>query len=181
MKALKMEKRAKFLCKCVEFNLIPNFLRFRVPNNGVFNDVAVNNFQRRLLKNEVSRTHRMMKELSNDISVCRSLVQTKIPSILWGSIVHVLHYSHLIESLKLDKTHNDKLIRLSEQYDRPLKSSYENVKVLDNSIILPEYVQNCLAMGPKHPTLEKFKTKDVLAETDCLLEFLENKIIRNSE
>ena len=36
MKILRMEKRAKFLIKCVDYNLILNFLRLRIPyyHNG---------------------------------------------------------------------------------------------------------------------------------------------------
>ena len=47
--------RLKFLRKCLINDLIPNFLKFRVPENGVFLDQAVHNFQ--LLRTEVSRAN----------------------------------------------------------------------------------------------------------------------------
>ena len=58
MKILRMKKRAKFLIKCMQYSLIPNFLRFKVPNNEVFKDEAVTLFQRQLLKFEVNKTHK---------------------------------------------------------------------------------------------------------------------------
>ena len=38
-------------------NLIPDFLKFRVPENGVFSDQAVHNFQLKLLRTETSRAN----------------------------------------------------------------------------------------------------------------------------
>ena len=41
--------RIKFLRKCLDNDIIPDFLRFRVPDNGVFfSDQAVHSFQLRL-------------------------------------------------------------------------------------------------------------------------------------
>ena len=42
--------RLKFLRKCLINDLIPDFLKFRVPENGVFSDQAVHNFQMKLLR-----------------------------------------------------------------------------------------------------------------------------------
>ena len=55
MKILRMKKRAKFLINCMRHNLIPNFLRFEFPDNGVFKDEAVTPFQRRRLKLELKK------------------------------------------------------------------------------------------------------------------------------
>ena len=181
MKILRMTKRAKFLINCMQYSLIPNFLRFKIPENGVFNDEAVKQFQRRLLKLEISKTHKHLKDLENEIAKHRQLVQDRIPMVLWGPLVSVLHFDHITEGLKLDDTHKNKLLQLSEHFDRPIKDYYDNVKILDPDITLPNYVLNCLAMGPKHPVLDRFKCKEVLAETDCLLEYIEPKLIINNE
>ena len=77
----------------------------------------------------------------------------------------------------MDDKHKNKFIRLSEHQDRPIKDTYENVKVLEEDLSIPDFVLNCLSMGPKHPVLEKFKSKDILTEVDSLLEYIEPKMI----
>ena len=49
--------RLMFLRKCLKNDLIPDFLKFRVPENGVFSDQAVHNFQLKLLRTETSRAN----------------------------------------------------------------------------------------------------------------------------
>ena len=46
--------RLKFLGKCLKNDLIPDFLMLRIPENGVFLDQAVHNFQLKLLRTETS-------------------------------------------------------------------------------------------------------------------------------
>ena len=45
--------RLKFLENCLKSDIIPKFLKFRVPNNGCFDDESVHDFQRRLLRKEI--------------------------------------------------------------------------------------------------------------------------------
>ena len=49
--------RLKFLRKCLKNDLIPDFLKFKVPENGFFSDQAVHNFQLKLLRTETSRAN----------------------------------------------------------------------------------------------------------------------------
>ena len=91
MMILRMTKRAKFLINCMQYSLIPNFLRFKIPDNGVFKDEAVTLFQRRLLKLEISKTHKYLKDLETEVAKHRLLIQDKIPMVLWGPLVNVLH------------------------------------------------------------------------------------------
>ena len=51
--------RINFLKKCLGNGLIPDFLRFRVPDNGGFSDQVVHTFQLRLLRSEISRQMRI--------------------------------------------------------------------------------------------------------------------------
>ena len=81
MKILKVQKRIKFLAKCFSYRLIPNFLRFKIPNNGAFAETAVHNFQRRLLKLEINNAHSYCDSLNDQLSQCRSKVQCEIPEI----------------------------------------------------------------------------------------------------
>ena len=52
---------------------------------------------------------------------------------------------------------------------------YDSVKVIDVDIEIPRYVLDTLALGPKHPVLDKFDLKTSLAEVEGLLEFCEPK------
>ena len=74
MKILRMKKRAKFLIKCMQYSLIPNFFRFKVLNNEVFKDEAVTLFQRRLLKFEVNKTHKYLKDIEMEVEKHRLFV-----------------------------------------------------------------------------------------------------------
>ena len=49
-------RRLKFLRKCLKNDIIPEFFKFRVPENGFFSDQAVHNFQFKLLRTETSRS-----------------------------------------------------------------------------------------------------------------------------
>ena len=45
--------RTSFLYKCKNNDIIPSFLKFRIPNNGCFNQKSVHDFQLKLLKQEI--------------------------------------------------------------------------------------------------------------------------------
>ena len=45
--------RIRFLEKCSKADIIPKFLKFRIPNNGCFDDKSVHDFQKRLLRKEI--------------------------------------------------------------------------------------------------------------------------------
>ena len=52
-KCNKNSLRLQFLKKCKQSNIIPRFLKFRIPTNGCFDDKAVHEFQVKLLKKEI--------------------------------------------------------------------------------------------------------------------------------
>ena len=49
------EERINFLQKCKSSEIIPKFLRFRIPKNGCFDEKSVLNFQRKLLSKEITK------------------------------------------------------------------------------------------------------------------------------
>ena len=62
-----------------------------------------------------------------------------------------------------------KLAKLSERQDKPLTASNEKtVAVLDN-IILPGFVRDLLAFGPKHPIRDKFRELQFLLDIDSFI------------
>ena len=70
---------------------------------------------------------------------------------------------------------NDKLAKLSERQDRPLRNgSHNNVVTLDG-VELPKFVLDVLSLGPKHPVRDKFNEVHFLADVDRLVrELTEN-------
>ena len=45
--------RVKFFENCKKADIIPKFLKFRIPNNGCFEEKTVHEFQVQLLKKEI--------------------------------------------------------------------------------------------------------------------------------
>ena len=68
----------------------------------------------------------------------------------------------------ISKRLNDKLAKLSEKQDRPLRNgSYNNVVTLDG-VELPKFVLDVLSLGPKHLVRDKFNEVHFLADVDRL-------------
>ena len=64
-------QRRKFLAKCIALNVIPKFLKFRVPNNGCFKVEAVRSFQKRLLKQELAKAQKEKTAIEQKLTECR--------------------------------------------------------------------------------------------------------------
>ena len=130
--------RLKFLRKCLKNDLIPDFLKFRVPENGVFSDQAVHNFQLKLLRTETSRANEDRKRYEEMLRKARSLVQKEIDKQWWASIFRFVRRQVEASLNTTSENHRKKLEKLSERQDKPLGGRNErSVKVLDN-IELPE-------------------------------------------
>ena len=65
--------RISFLEKCRDANIIPKFLKFRVPNNGCFSDSSVKDFQRRLLHKEIGKANSTLKDVTCQLEEKRGL------------------------------------------------------------------------------------------------------------
>ena len=66
-------------------------------------------------------------------------------------------------------------MKLSERQDRPLgKQGEGSVRALDD-VELPNWVQQVLALGPKHPLRDKFYETHFLADIDIFLSDLKNR------
>ena len=73
------------------------------------------------------------------------------------------------------ETHRKKLMKLSESQDRPLgKQGEGSVRALDD-VELPNWVQQVLALGPKHPVRDKLNETHFLADIDIFLSDLKNR------
>ena len=69
-KRLKIENtrfRQRFLLDCQKNDIIPRFLKFRVPENGCFEERIVHNFQKRLLRREIAEASRLLETQQGEL------------------------------------------------------------------------------------------------------------------
>ena len=150
-------------CKCcIQFienfrsaDVIPKFLKFRIPNNGCFQRTAIHNFQRKLLKQELFKAKKTLAEHKLKVKERRDilkgfLLQKLLPSVLFFTRVTVFN------TQKNDKaTYTKKLENLSKEQGHSLFNLQDAVKLFELDVLPPKYIDT-LALDPKNPVLEKF-------------------------
>ena len=169
--------RIDFLEKCKRADIIPHFLRFRIPNNGCFNDKSIHDFQNTLLQKELIEAKSNLRDLSQNLETTRSVLRDKAPTKCLPSIIlHTRMHKRTLQRT-VQQTHDKKLLTLSEEQNRPLFNVKNTVILCDLHTTPPKYVLETLSLGPKNSVLNKFESKDILMELDCFLEFcVENHI-----
>ena len=167
--------RIKFLENCRRAELIPKFLKFRIPNNGCFDDKSVRSFQLQLLRKELVKAREDFKTINQNLDVRREQLRSIAPKKCLPSIV--LHTRISRSKVRREQlgTHNKKLNNLSEEQERPLFNVQNTVVLWDIDNPPPEYVMQTLSLGPKNAILDQFDPKDILAEVDQLLNHCEKK------
>ena len=85
--------RTKFLNDCKKSDIVPKFLKFRIPNNGAFNEKSVHEFQIKLLSQEIVKSKGDKKELEKRLDECRHNLKTQFEvenmSYLLPSIISI--------------------------------------------------------------------------------------------
>ena len=176
VKFINCHQRVKFLRVCLENDIIPNFLRFRVPENGVFSNQAVHSFQTKLLRTEINKARTDEKNVEVKLEMARGAVQRGVDEKFWPSVIKNLSLRGQRQTATVKETHQKKLMKLSERQDRPLRKQGEgSVRALDD-VDLPNWVQQVLALGPKHPVRDKFNETHFLADIDI---FKISKIVKS--
>ena len=79
--------RLKFLENCNKADIIPMFLKFRVPKNGCFDDRMVMEFQKKLLKKEIVMARNDSKVLMEKVSDRRKEIKVKMPYKCYPSVI----------------------------------------------------------------------------------------------
>ena len=139
----KVEKnlqRAKFLSSCYNADIIPRFLRFRIPNNGTFDQKSVFEFQKSLLRKEIVRAKSDRKAINGTLCERRERIKNDVPEYLLPSVA--FHSRQSVRSVRSEvrNRHNKKLLELSEQQERPL-FTVQNTVILHNlDEVPPNYV-----------------------------------------
>ena len=67
--------RIDFFKKCIQTDIIPAFLKFRVPDNGCFQPAVVRNFQRRILKRELNKANATLYEHERKVNDTREILR----------------------------------------------------------------------------------------------------------
>ena len=161
--------RIDFLEKSIQTNIIPAFLKFRVPNNGCFEPTVVHNFQRRLLKGELNKVNVTSDEHKQKVNDTGEKLRQMLCHTLIASVV--LYSRMTVQNIHLEvtSTHQKKLDNLSKQQERPLFNVHDTIRIFELDIRPPKYVLDTLSMRRKNPILDKFNQKELLAEIDLLL------------
>ena len=114
------------------------------------------------------------KNVEVKLERARGAVQMGVDEKFWPWVIKYLSFSGQRQTTTVKETHQKKLTKLSERQDLPLwKQGKGSVRtLLDNE--LPNWVQQVLALGPKHPVRDKFNETHFLADIDIFLSDLKN-------
>ena len=124
--------RIRFLNQCLQNDVIPRFLKFRIPDNGCFESTIVHNFQRRLLRREQAQARKVLTQHENELGDLRKalfgLPGNWLVSVGWYAR-HAVRENHS----RIADRHSKKLSDLSLQQKKPLRSNERTVVVLMKS------------------------------------------------
>lgn len=162
-------QRINFLENCRQADLIPRFLKFRVPNNGCFDEKSVQEFQGKLLRKELYTAKDDLKRCHEKLKQIRATVCAKVPRKLLPSIAVYTRISRVEFRCELVRKHSRKLAMLSQEQERPLFNVKNTVVLCGLDKNPPSYIMQTLSLGPKNAVLDKFNPHDILAELDELL------------
>ena len=96
---------------------------------------------------------------------------------LLPSVIFVLRNRVRNQVVNSEQRLTEKLAKILEKQEKTLRSSEEKTVVVLSKIILPTFVKDLLAFGPKHPIREKFKELHFLVDVDSLMRNLrENNV-----
>ena len=143
--------RIEFLKNCKRADIIPKFLKFRIPINGCFDDKLVHDFQRKLLQKEFISATENLKELNYVLKEIRDIVKRDIPRIWFPSVILWTRIKQTKVCQEGKNRHNEKLCMLSEEQEKPLFSVSNTVRLFEIDKPPPQYVIDTLSLGPRNP------------------------------
>ena len=161
--------RVKFLDNCKRADVIPRFLKFRIPSNGCFDEKSIHTFQKTLLNKELQKAKTTTQTLTTTLNERRQQLRSVVPEKALPSVILHTRIARNNSKRQQDEVHNSKLAALSEEQQRPLFNVSNTVVLCGLETTPPKYVMETLALGPKNAILDKFDPKDLLAEIDALL------------
>ena len=169
--------RIVFLENCKRSELIPRFLKFRVPNKECFDNKSVYEFQRKLLCKELIKAKENLKVVTERLKEKRNTIKEKVPSKLLPSVALYTRCTMIELCKKQTQTHYKKLAMLSKEQEQPLFNVQNTVVTFELENLPPKYVMETLSLGPNNAVLDRFEPKDVLAELDGVLRYCKSNDI----
>ena len=114
--------RVQYIKNCMEADIIPRFLRFRIPNNGCFDNQSVHEFQKKLLKKELIQARADNQKVVSNLNEKRELLKHCISDQLLVSVAFYSRQQGRECRRQISATHYNKLLNLSEEQEKPLFS-----------------------------------------------------------
>ena len=179
MKRENCKCRIQFIENCRSTDVIPKFLKFRIPNNGCSEPTAVHNFQRKLLKQELFKAKKALAEHELKVKERKDILKGFLPRKLLPSVLLFTSVTVFSTRKNVEAAHTKKLENLSKGQGRQLFNLHDTVKLFELNVLPPKYVLKTFVLGPKNPVLEKFNQKVMLAEIDLLLNRLQEQNVSN--
>ena len=141
----------------------------------MFSKQAVCHFQKKFLRTVTNEARTDEKNVEVKLERARGAVYRGVNEKFWPSLMQYLSLRGERQTTTVKETHQKKLMKLSERQDRPLgKPGEGSVRALDD-VELPNWVQQVLTLGPKHPVMDKFNETHFLADIDVFLSDLKNR------
>ena len=171
--------RIHFLEQCKRSELIPRFLKFRIPTNGCFDNKSVREFQLKLLHKELVRAKENFQSTEENVNNRKAKLLSHLPTELIPPVEDHIGRSRTKTRMERKAVHEKKLSNLSKEQEQPLFNVQNTVVTCDLEKQPPGYVLDTLSLGPKNATLDRFNPKDILAELDDLLRFCKRNSVLN--
>ena len=139
----------------------------------MFSNQAVYSLQTKLLRTETNKARADEKNVKGILERASVPVHRCVDEKFRPPILQYLSLRGQKQTTTIKESHPKKLQELSEMQDRPLgKQDEGSVKPLDD-VELPEWEQQVLALGPKHPVRDEFNETQFLV--DIVIFFLDLK------
>ena len=113
-------QRIEFIKKCKGADIIPRFLKFRVPTNGAFEPTVVHNFQRKLLNQELRKANELLSKYDSTLEEWRKEIRNKVPVIYIPSVIFNARFMVHKTRKEIIARHQKKLENWSAEQQRPL-------------------------------------------------------------
>ena len=91
---LKTDLRLSFLQECINFQLIPKFLHFKIPNKDIFHKKTVLEFQISLLKKEKLKTLKTRDKTAYKLAKLADSIRLKVPWLTYHFLNHLIRKSN---------------------------------------------------------------------------------------
>ena len=90
VKLINCNQRVKFVRVCPKNDIIPDLLRFKLPENGMFSNRALHSFQTKFLRPEINKARTDQKNVEVKLERTRGAVQRGVDEKCWPSILKYL-------------------------------------------------------------------------------------------